>query len=213
MLRHFALLSGANKDHTFEDLERTYKDPENRCNSNQNGSGSSPGSTSLSAKVTPGVAASGYCVTNVTGEATLTTLSGLGKPAIVYLQSAGDDDIYHLPCDTPTNAGTYDLADGTDVSYDVESGFASDTDVGRCGPQGFPILQYGYTQDCLDHDICVTETEGSVFPTDANCGDEFNEAIGDYLFSNRFYCQLPTPFAVKNFDSPRPSGSSVLKEA
>ena len=55
---------------------------------------------------------------------------------------------------------------------------------GRCGIgcAAAPI----YTQDCLDHDRCLAHRDGHVDapsnggPTNTDCGDEFNEAVGDF---------------------------------
>ena len=73
----------------------------------------------------------------------------------VPLQSSGDDGITYLPCISSTSTGYYTDEAGMEYPSDAIYGPASAEEPGTCGPSESYILEYAYTQDCLDHDICV----------------------------------------------------------
>ncbi|WP_430907333.1 hypothetical protein [Maribacter sp. 2-571] len=55
--------------------------------------------------------------------------------------------------------------------------------MGRCGADcGRWWIPSAWTKDCLDHDQCSNVNNSSGGSSDANCGDEFDEALDDYVF-------------------------------
>lgn len=55
--------------------------------------------------------------------------------------------------------------------------------MGRCGGGcGRWWIPSAWTKDCMDHDQCSNVNNSSGGSSDANCGDEFNEAADDYVF-------------------------------
>lgn len=62
------------------------------------------------------------------------------------------------------------------------SGFTGQC-MGRCGGACGGWAPSAWAKDCLDHDICIVDQDGSNnFSNDTNCGDEFNQAADDYAF-------------------------------
>lgn len=204
VLRHFAQLANTTSNVQLNDLDKEYQDPENKCDSNQSGSNSA----NLSAQGVPGSDDAGpanvflegvpkggtsRCVGQaVAGEAGFSRLADPARADIRYvpLQTSGSGTLY-LPCDpTIPDYVTYDLEDGTVVKYqtEVNPGYS---DFGACG-SGY--LQYGYTQDCLDHDACVFDTSGGSFGGDVNCGNEFEDSVDDFILSayEPFPCSFST---------------------
>lgn len=55
--------------------------------------------------------------------------------------------------------------------------------MGRCGGACGGWAPSAWAKDCLDHDICIVDQDGSNgLSNDPNCGDEFNQAADDYAF-------------------------------
>ena len=52
--------------------------------------------------------------------------------------------------------------------------------MGKCGPNCTPTGR-GYTRDCADHDICAGHH--GINTWEAPCGDEWDEAVDDFLLS------------------------------
>merc|ERR1712039_93038 len=50
----------------------------------------------------------------------------------------------------------------------------------------------GYTQDCLNHDQCSWENNASGGLMNSDCGDEWSNAVDDYVFAS-----CPTPKVMK----------------
>jgi hypothetical protein len=70
----------------------------------------------------------------------------------------------------PTNGGTYDC-------------------MGRCGGGCSGVSIYGrYTFDCLEHDICSFRFNSSGGGSDANCGDEYDNAYDDFVNVGVYGC-------------------------
>lgn len=105
---------------------------------------------------------------------------------------ADEDGVSYLPCANDYNVHSHDACDAKVdphgfLTYSVRSGPTAFDEyagfVGRCGPQSWG---FGYTQDCLDHDICVMNhgaEEFGILGDDLACGDEFDEAYGDFWIS------------------------------
>lgn len=103
-----------------------------------------------------------------------------------------DNGVYYLPCAYNYNYHHHDapfaeLDPHGYVAYSVRSGpTAFDSYlgyVGRCGPKSYG---FGYTRDCLDHDICAGEHgryEDGYLGSDKACGNEYGDAIDDFWFS------------------------------
>ncbi len=195
VLRHFSLLSQTTNSDELKDLDRTYEYPERGCNNNgsttrvsaKGASGGSPTSVFLKR-----VSGKGRCATaTVSEEPGSSELAMLASADTQYipLQSGSGENVDNgttlLPCSgAPVYVG-YDLADGSFIDYPTESGLSGDTGFGACGTS---FLQFGYTQDCLDHDACVYDLMtlyGADYvsrgPGDPNCGDEFGDALDDTI--------------------------------
>ena len=91
-------------------------------------------------------------------------------------ESEQDDSVTFLACGPTSQTAVYD--DEYDAPYRtvVTTGPGSGSDIGRCGTG---LLEFGYTQDCLDHDACVAEFGSGT----GNCGDEFNNARDDFVLA------------------------------
>lgn len=114
---------------------------------------------------------------------------GTGPRPLANNQDDGDGIIY-LGCDTSQNDTAHDAASPRhdfETFPNVRSGPASGTEVGRCGAAG-TSLQFGWTQDCLDHDFCVDHEQAGTGPTDDHCGDEWFEAVDDFTFTLQCQC-------------------------
>lgn len=107
-----------------------------------------------------------------------------GKPC----QLNDEDGVTLLPCGNSYNNASHDARGHCFTTESVRSGPSDPNDVGRCGPSNSPILVYGYTQDCLDHDRCVGHEGAGKFQNDEDCGDEFYEADDDFFFTYRNQC-------------------------
>ena len=64
---------------------------------------------------------------------------------------------------------------------------------GRCGPGDASFSpDYGYTQNCFNHDLCVRQLKTLpglwppwfTFSDEGPCGDEFAKAIQDYTWAD-----------------------------
>lgn len=67
-------------------------------------------------------------------------------------------------------------------SYTSDSGFTGQC-MGRCGGACGWGAPSSWAKDCLDHDICIVDQDGSNgLSGDPNCGNEFNQAADDYAF-------------------------------
>ncbi|SMF22766.1 hypothetical protein [Pseudobacteriovorax antillogorgiicola] len=53
--------------------------------------------------------------------------------------------------------------------------------MGRCGANCGWGAPSSYTKDCMDHDICSRRHNASGGGGDRNCGDEFNQAMDDWV--------------------------------
>lgn len=65
--------------------------------------------------------------------------------------------------------------------------------MGRCGADCGSVLSAGgilsaWTKDCMDHDVCSYWNSSSGGSSDANCGDEFDEAMDDWFFGMDYGC-------------------------
>ena len=55
--------------------------------------------------------------------------------------------------------------------------------MGRCGADcGNVFIPSAWTKDCMDHDVCSYYNNSSGGSSDVNCGDEYDEAIDDWLW-------------------------------
>jgi hypothetical protein len=54
--------------------------------------------------------------------------------------------------------------------------------MGRCGGGCGSWLPSSWCKDCMDHDQCSNKNYSSGGSSDANCGDEYNEASDDWMF-------------------------------
>lgn len=74
---------------------------------------------------------------------------------------------------------------GSDVRRNIRVGssYKGGSCMGRCGAACGGWAPSAWAKDCLDHDICIRDQNGSnAGPFDANCGNEFNHAADDYTF-------------------------------
>lgn len=74
---------------------------------------------------------------------------------------------------------------GRDVRTNISVGqsYKGGQCMGRCGGACGNWLPDAWTKDCLDHDICIVDQNGSNgLAADPNCGNEFNHAADDYTF-------------------------------
>lgn len=198
-IRHFARLAEAPKGYDFEDLDKTYEYTDTKCNSDQNGSTKTvsakgdPGSVGAGSVFLRGVAGSGAALracpasTARGGEGSVGS-SRLANPAAagaryVPLQNAEDEGIDYLSCGADNAIGCYSDEDGAQRCSQPIYGPVSNEQPGTCGPSESYFLEFGYTQDCLDHDICVQEQGGSAIFDNPACNDEFDAAVDDTLFS------------------------------
>lgn len=118
-----------------------------------------------------------------------------------------EDGIAFLGCHTTRHNTSHDAgpgAHGFRTFYNVVAGTDSGTSNGRCGAAGTP-LQFGWTQDCLDHDYCVSHDGGGAGPSGTHCGDEWWEAFDDFNFTLPFQCSR------FGFDSDPNPGNAALK--
>ncbi|WP_075343231.1 hypothetical protein [Tenacibaculum agarivorans] len=80
----------------------------------------------------------------------------------------------------------YDDKNGRNYSDNIRVGSKARQNydcMGRCGSDcGRWWIPSAWTKDCLDHDQCSNVFSASGGASDANCGDEFNEAADDYVF-------------------------------
>jgi hypothetical protein len=87
-------------------------------------------------------------------------------------RNAEYDDKYGAPFSTPVvvgaNWGTNKCNSGGNYSC-----------MGGCGAGCDSYGRARYTKDCLDHDTCSHEYCSTTGGSDANCGDEYNEAKDD----------------------------------
>jgi hypothetical protein len=74
----------------------------------------------------------------------------------------------------------YTLASGEAFVWVRRTGKASKWCAGRCG-EGCDGFGGEFTRHCFNHDACVAHTGGGVGPFEADCGDEFLGAFGDYV--------------------------------
>lgn len=65
--------------------------------------------------------------------------------------------------------------------------------MGRCGANCYeaPFSSRMYTKDCLTHDACSYIENASGGSGDANCGDEFRDAIDDTALAIFNTCRYP----------------------
>jgi len=77
------------------------------------------------------------------------------------------------------------------VGADWSRNGRDDRCVGRCGANcfGAPSTSRMYTEDCLEHDICSASENASDGARDSNCGDEFDNAVGDTILSLSNICR------------------------
>ncbi len=59
--------------------------------------------------------------------------------------------------------------------------------LGRCGA-GCNIFDTDLMLDCFEHDTCVDHFGGSSMGDSANCGDEFNHAVNEYVVTYGAWC-------------------------
>ncbi len=101
----------------------------------------------------------------------------------------GDDGVRCLHgTDGYTNAKYDPGSNGTCVWTYARYGKKAPHCNGRCG-SGCSWWDHNYTQDCFDHDKCLDAYGGNNYPSNPNCGDEFNDAIDDYAVTyDPWYC-------------------------
>lgn len=71
--------------------------------------------------------------------------------------------------------------------------------MGRCGSNcwGHPRGARGYTEDCLEHDMCSILLRASGGGSHKNCGDEYNAAVNDTVASTFRTCRYSSGFHTK----------------
>lgn len=119
------------------------------------------------------------------------------------VRTQSDTGIVLLNCNSSRNRTFHDALDHGRRSFVVRSGPASGIDRGRCGAAG-SFLQFGWTQDCLDHDWCSEVHDSFLGPLDLDCGDEFRDAIDDFLLTTPGECYLPEADEEERRDGSRP---------
>jgi hypothetical protein len=77
---------------------------------------------------------------------------------------------------------------GSNYGYNTTNGGTYDC-MGRCGGGCSGVSIYGrYTFDCLEHDICSFRFSSSGGGSDANCGDEYDNAYDDFVNVGTYGC-------------------------
>lgn len=90
--------------------------------------------------------------------------------------------IYGLDCRTMYRYSWHDAVNHCYTWAYRHSGPGNTWCVGKCG-DGCGWFTFGYTQDCLDHDVCAGDHGAGANPWDSSCGDEWGEADEDYMWS------------------------------
>ncbi|WP_219973691.1 hypothetical protein [Rubrobacter xylanophilus] len=103
-------------------------------------------------------------------------------------QRADNDGIWLLPCRSGLRYQSHDARNHCFASYRVYAGPGSGECLGKCGPGCNRVLTWGWTQDCLDHDVCSRSHNSTSGFRDPNCGDEWWEADEDYLNTVKGAC-------------------------
>lgn len=115
---------------------------------------------------------------------------GIVKPQAVNYLCAGSGVGFGLPERRGTCVtGSYDGSDGSHNSS-VVVGDPPTSCLGRCGPgcdtANFSANARVYTQECLNHDLCISKygpgfANNPMFGKDRQCADEFFAAVESYL--------------------------------
>ena len=109
----------------------------------------------------------------------------------VSCKVAENDGVTTIPvCNTRLwpqshDAATANIKPHCFSSFNVEAGPGALGKRGKCGNQ---YISAGYTQDFLDHDVCVQGHNGSIFGDSPWCGDEYDNAYYDFIYSSPFQC-------------------------
>lgn len=116
-------------------------------------------------------------------------LATLATDTVDRAGTCGNDGTTCLP---GIGGYTYSYHDGVShgcsASWDAYGNYASSCQ-GRCGAGCNWWFDDDMMQDCLDHDRCVDyHPGGGTGPGSADCGDEFNDASGDYVVTYVAYC-------------------------
>lgn len=128
----------------------------------------------------------------------------------------GDGAYAWLGCSTKRHDTSHDASPRHGFkTFNVLAGPDSGTSMGRCGAAGTPA-QFGWTQDCLDHDYCTEHEHSGTGPGDDYCGDEFWEAFDDFNLtlpcqcsSFGFDCVNTGARTTTAADPARPNGTRV----
>jgi len=117
---------------------------------------------------------------------TILLLSAFLMISFTSLVSAGENEGITCLNEGSRDTAEYDLgSNGRDVTKSIKIGqtYGGSKCMGRCGGGCDKWwAASAWAKDCLDHDICIVDTDNNDYAADENCGDEFVQAADDYIF-------------------------------